>query len=39
LDEIATQLPKAKNYKPDDFVDTSIVKQLEQSGFIGSVYR
>ena len=39
LDEISTQLPKAKNYKPDDFVDASIVKQLEQSGFIGSVYR
>jgi ABC-type nitrate/sulfonate/bicarbonate transport system substrate-binding protein len=38
LDEIALQNPKAKNYKPDDFLDTSIVRQLEQSGFIGSVY-
>lgn len=39
LDEISLQNPKAKNYKPDDFVDTSIVRQLEQSGFVGSVYR
>ena len=39
LDEIALQNPKAKSYKPDDFIDTTVVKQLEQSGFVGSVYR
>lgn len=39
LDEISTQIPKAKSYKPENFVDVSIVKQLDQSGFIGSVYR
>jgi hypothetical protein len=39
LDEMSAQLPKAKNYKPEDFVDTSIMRQLDQSGFIGSVYR
>lgn len=39
LDEISTQIPKAKTYKPENFVDTSIVRQLEQSGFVGSVYR
>lgn len=39
LDEIVLQNPKAKNYQPEDFVDTSTVKQLEQSGFIASVYR
>ena len=39
LDEISTQIPKAKNYKPETFVDTNIVKQLDQSGFIGNVYR
>ena len=39
LDEIALQNPKAKNYKPDDFIDSSIVKQLEQAGFVGSIYR
>jgi ABC-type nitrate/sulfonate/bicarbonate transport system substrate-binding protein len=39
LDEISTQIPKAKSYKPENFVDASIVRQLEQSGFVGSVYR
>lgn len=39
LDEIALQNPKAKNYKPDDFIDTTVVKQLEQAGFVQSVYR
>jgi NitT/TauT family transport system substrate-binding protein len=39
LDEIALQYPKAKNYKPEDFIDTGTVRQLEQSGFIGSIYR
>jgi NitT/TauT family transport system substrate-binding protein len=39
LDEISLQYPKAKNYKPDDFIDTSIVRQLEGSGFVESVYR
>jgi ABC-type nitrate/sulfonate/bicarbonate transport system substrate-binding protein len=39
LDEIALQNPKAKNYKPDDFIDTTVVKQLEQAGFVESVYR
>ena len=39
LDEIALQYPKTKNYKPGDFIDTSIVRQLEQSGFIGSITR
>ena len=39
LDEIALQNPKAKSYKPDDFIDISVVKQLEQSGFVGNVYR
>lgn len=39
LDEIATQVPKAKNYKPEDFVDVSILRQIEQSGFIKNLYR
>jgi hypothetical protein len=39
LDEISAENPKAKNYKPENFVDTSIMKQLDQSGFVGSVYR
>jgi NitT/TauT family transport system substrate-binding protein len=39
LDEMSGQLPKAKNYKPDDFVDSGIMRQLDQSGFVASVYR
>lgn len=39
LDEIATQVPKAKSYKPEDFVDVSILRQIEQSGFIKHLYR
>ena len=39
LDEISAQLPKAKNFKPEEFIDPSIVRQLEQSGFIKSLYR
>jgi hypothetical protein len=39
LDEISLQNPKVKNYKPDDFIDTSIIKQLEQGGFVRNVYR
>jgi ABC-type nitrate/sulfonate/bicarbonate transport system substrate-binding protein len=38
LDEISTQIPKAKNFKLDEFIDASIVRQLEQSGFIKNLY-
>jgi ABC-type nitrate/sulfonate/bicarbonate transport system substrate-binding protein len=39
LDEISAQLPKAKSLKPDEFIDATIVRQLEQSGFIKNLYR
>jgi NitT/TauT family transport system substrate-binding protein len=39
LDELSTQVPKAKNYKPENFVDTGVIRQLEQNGFIANVYR
>ena len=39
LDEIGAQLPKAKTYKPEEFVDVTILNQLEQSGFIKSARR
>jgi NitT/TauT family transport system substrate-binding protein len=39
LEEITAQVSKAKGYKPENFVDTGIVRQLEQSGFIDNVYR
>ena len=30
---------KAKAMKPEQFVDMSIVRELDESGFIDSVYR
>jgi hypothetical protein len=33
------QIPKAKSFKPDEFIDSTIVRQLEQSGFIKNLYR
>ena len=38
LDALAKDLPKAKDADPRDFVDLSIVKEIEASGFIASVY-
>ena len=39
LEEISAQTPKAKNFKPEEFVDLSIMKQLEQSGFLKNLSR
>jgi NitT/TauT family transport system substrate-binding protein len=39
LDVLATEVPKAKNADPKEFVDASIVKEIEASGYIDSVYR
>ena len=39
LEEISAQIPKARNFKPEEFVDISIMRQLEQSGFIKNLYR
>jgi len=36
---IAEREPKAKNAKPEQFVDFSFIKELDQSGFIDSLYR
>lgn len=38
LDALAKDLPKAKDADPRDFVDLSIVKEIEASGFIDSMY-
>jgi len=38
LDALAKDLPKAKDADPLDFVDLSIVKEIEASGFIEAVY-
>lgn len=38
LDETAVRDPRAKNFTPETFMDTRFVKQLEDSGFIKSLY-
>lgn len=38
LEQIATRDPKAKNVNPESFMDTRFVKQLEDSGFIRTLY-
>jgi NitT/TauT family transport system substrate-binding protein len=38
LEQIATRDPKAKNVNPESFMDVRFVKQLEDSGFIKTLY-
>lgn len=38
LDVLAKELPKAKDADPRDFVDLSIVKEIEAIGFIDGMY-
>ncbi len=38
LDEIGARTPKAKTLAPENFIDTSYLKDLEQSGFIKKLY-
>jgi NitT/TauT family transport system substrate-binding protein len=38
LDVLAKDIPKAKDADPREFVDNSIVKEIEASGYIESVY-
>ena len=39
LDLIAESNPKAKNRKPDEFMDTSVLEELESSGFVKNLWR
>lgn len=39
LDELATKNPKAKNAKPEDFMDMSFVKKLDDEGFFDRLYK
>jgi NitT/TauT family transport system substrate-binding protein len=39
LNEIATRDPRAKTAKPEQFVDLSFIKELDQSGYIDSLYK
>ncbi|MBI4319919.1 MAG: hypothetical protein HY675_15630, partial [Chloroflexi bacterium] len=38
LDEVASDNPKAKEFKPEAFIDNRLVKELEDSGFIRKLY-
>jgi NitT/TauT family transport system substrate-binding protein len=39
LRNIETTVPKAKNAKAEDLVDDSVLRKLDQSGFIDNLYR
>ena len=39
FDEISRRNPKAREAKVDQFVDSRFVKELDQSGFIDSLYK
>ena len=39
LKTIMASDPKAKNAKPEDFVDMRFIKELDESGFIDKLYK
>ena len=39
IDPLAEADAKAKAAKPEDFVDMSFIRELEQSGYIDSLYK
>jgi hypothetical protein len=39
LKEIVKRDPRAKAIKPENFVDTRFLKELEASGFVQKLYR
>jgi ABC-type nitrate/sulfonate/bicarbonate transport system substrate-binding protein len=39
LDEIAKKNPKAKSAKPEEFVDSSFIKRLDDEGFFERLYK
>ena len=39
LDEIAERDPRAKTAKPEQFVDSSFIRELDQSGYIDGLYK
>jgi NitT/TauT family transport system substrate-binding protein len=38
LDELASRSPRAKQSKPDDFVDLRFVQRLDESGYVDQLY-
>ena len=39
LDLLAEDNPKAKSAKPEDFIDARFIKELDESGYIDSLYK
>jgi ABC-type nitrate/sulfonate/bicarbonate transport system substrate-binding protein len=39
IDEVAERDPRAKSAKPEQFVDMSFIKELDQSGYIDGLYK
>ena len=39
LDQMSAELPQSGKLNPDDFIDNSILTELEKSGFIDQLYR
>ncbi|HTF92613.1 MAG TPA: hypothetical protein VK632_06180, partial [Verrucomicrobiae bacterium] len=39
IDDIAERDPRAKTAKPEQFVDMSFIRELDQSGFIDGLYK
>ena len=39
LEDIAERDPRAKTTKPEQFVDMSFIRELDQSGFIDGLYK
>jgi len=37
LDEVASKLPNAKSANPEQFVDLSLLQQLEREGFFAEM--
>lgn len=39
IEEIARTIPKAKGMKPEEFINITLLKELDQSGFIDNLYK
>ena len=37
LDMLASQMPQAKSAKPDQFIDPSLLQELEKEGFLAEM--
>jgi hypothetical protein len=39
LEAMAKENPKARDARPEDFVDMRFVKELDESGFVDNLYK